>query len=271
MNSARLKWLLREKCMTVPELSGKIGVNYSTVYKWLRGMIKPTTENVAKIADELGVTVEYLNDEGEATAMNDDFYNASNLPDPTVAAAIRNADVVPGEVWRTPDGKYLLVVKRHTDRLFSTLRLVGNETGEISVRINGAEFWTNECMLTYAFRSGLNEWVTSIEPNKLSDIMKRIAKAFTFEVTTVTDDLLFTAQTALLQETKAKLQESENDREALIQQVNKDATKIAELQDALMVSKNAPREVDPRASVEAEIYKSLYNELLSKVMKGVCA
>ena len=52
--------LLKERGVTATELSRATGINASTLTQWKKGLQKPSTEAVIKIADYFGVTTDYL-------------------------------------------------------------------------------------------------------------------------------------------------------------------------------------------------------------------
>lgn len=52
--------LLQERGITAYKVSKETGVTQSTLSDWKRGRSTPKTDNMKKIADYLGVTVDYL-------------------------------------------------------------------------------------------------------------------------------------------------------------------------------------------------------------------
>lgn len=56
----RLKALIKERSISLRELAGKIGVAHVTIYKWSKGVTKPTDENIEQLAEFFGVTPAFL-------------------------------------------------------------------------------------------------------------------------------------------------------------------------------------------------------------------
>lgn len=58
--SAITAQLLEDRSLTRSDLAARIGVNEATISRFLRGLHTPTIALVEKIADEFGVSVDYL-------------------------------------------------------------------------------------------------------------------------------------------------------------------------------------------------------------------
>lgn len=58
--SAITAQLLKERGLTRTDLATRIGVNEATISRFVRGVHTPTIALVEKIADEFGVSVDYL-------------------------------------------------------------------------------------------------------------------------------------------------------------------------------------------------------------------
>ena len=70
--------LLEDRSMTRADLALRIGVNEATISRFLRGLHTPTSALIEKIADEFGVSVDYLLGRTENPVIRgeeeDDFY-----------------------------------------------------------------------------------------------------------------------------------------------------------------------------------------------------
>lgn len=70
--------LLKDRGLTRSDLALRIGVNEATVSRFLRGLHTPTIALIEKIADEFGVSVDYLLGRTENPVIRgreeDDFY-----------------------------------------------------------------------------------------------------------------------------------------------------------------------------------------------------
>ena len=70
--------LLEDRSMTRADLALRIGVNEATISRFLRGLHTPTIALIEKIADEFGVSVDYLLGRTENPVIRgeeeDDFY-----------------------------------------------------------------------------------------------------------------------------------------------------------------------------------------------------
>ena len=58
-----LKWILKDKHMTITELSEKLGMTYQQFSKYTNGYTKASDELVNKIAEAIGCSVDDLLDE----------------------------------------------------------------------------------------------------------------------------------------------------------------------------------------------------------------
>lgn len=58
-----LKWILKNKHMTITELSEKLGMTYQQFSKYTDGSTKASDELVSKIAEAIGCSVDDLLDE----------------------------------------------------------------------------------------------------------------------------------------------------------------------------------------------------------------
>lgn len=70
--------MLEDRSMTRADLALRIGVNEATISRFLRGLHTPTIALIEKIADEFGVSVDYLLGRTENPMIRsreeDDFY-----------------------------------------------------------------------------------------------------------------------------------------------------------------------------------------------------
>ena len=76
--SAITAQLLEVRSLTRSDLAARIGVNEATISRFLRGLHTPTIALIEKIADEFGVSVDYLLGRTENPVIRsreeDDFY-----------------------------------------------------------------------------------------------------------------------------------------------------------------------------------------------------
>lgn len=64
--------LLKREGLSPLRLASQIGVPKSLVYEWKDGKREPSVENLVKIADRFGVSLEYLTGREELSDGNDD-------------------------------------------------------------------------------------------------------------------------------------------------------------------------------------------------------
>ncbi len=76
----RIKEARKNKKMTQKELADAIGVNYSIISKYEKGIVEPPNSRLKAIAKVLGVSIDYLNCYDGSTEM-DFLNNSSNIYD----------------------------------------------------------------------------------------------------------------------------------------------------------------------------------------------
>lgn len=91
--------LLQKYGVTAYKVSKETGITQSTLSDWKRGRSTPKTENMKKIADYFGVTVEYL-----MTGKNEPKEKASELNAKDERDIAKDLDRIMGEIQKGNDG-----------------------------------------------------------------------------------------------------------------------------------------------------------------------
>ena len=87
MIGRKIKYLLEEKGITQRELSGKIGVHEITVSRYINEVHMPPPETIKKIANVLGVTVDYLLSDDWKISETDPMFNFQIAESPDIFPA----------------------------------------------------------------------------------------------------------------------------------------------------------------------------------------
>lgn len=91
--------LLQKYGVTAYKVSKETGITQSTLSDWKRGRSTPKTENMKKIADYFGVTVEYL-----MTGKNEPKEKAPELTARDERDIAKDLDRIMGEIQKGNDG-----------------------------------------------------------------------------------------------------------------------------------------------------------------------
>lgn len=95
--------LLQKYDLTAYKVSKETGITQSTLSDWKRGRSTPKTENMKKIADYLGVTVEYLMTGKESNAENRETIKVKDEKD--IKAILANTEQLLKQSGLMFDGK----------------------------------------------------------------------------------------------------------------------------------------------------------------------
>ncbi len=89
--------LLQRYGVTAYKVSKETGITQSTLSDWKRGRSAPKTENMKKIADYFGVTIDYLTTGTENTVKHENPYEAKNDTERKLLMLCRKASDAPKE------------------------------------------------------------------------------------------------------------------------------------------------------------------------------
>ena len=58
MDSEKLKQIIKDKGVRVEGLADVLGINKSTIYRWINGEREPKIDNIMKLCKALGISIE---------------------------------------------------------------------------------------------------------------------------------------------------------------------------------------------------------------------
>ena len=58
MNPNKLKQIIEDKGVRVEGLANSLGINKTTIYRWINGEREPKIDNIMKLCKALGISIE---------------------------------------------------------------------------------------------------------------------------------------------------------------------------------------------------------------------
>lgn len=197
MFNMRLKECIEESGMSLNKIGEMAGLGHNSIYRIASGHGLPRRDTVQKLADALGVNVEYLMGtsdtkfivKNEVTPKNAEGYN-----DPTAYKAIKNVETDTGylrgdifeyEMKHGKEMRYALVVsanERCNDRFISIV-LINDKamgTNNVSLKVN-AMMYADCDRVTFAPSASLKGFVRTATAEEMEEIDKAICMGLGIE------------------------------------------------------------------------------------------
>jgi transcriptional regulator with XRE-family HTH domain len=197
MFNMRLKECIEESGMSANKIGEMAGLGHNSIYRIVGGYGVPRRNTVERLADALGVNVEYLMGtsdtkfivKNEVTPKNAECYN-----DPTAYKAIKNVETDTGylrgdifeyEMKHGKEMRYALVVsanERCNDRFISIV-LINDKamgTNNVSLKVN-AMMYADCDRVTFAPSASLKGFVRTATAEEMEEIDKAICMGLGIE------------------------------------------------------------------------------------------
>lgn len=274
----RLKTIMVENNTTARELAEFLEITPDAVYKWTGARNSITKSKFNRICDLFGCDKDWL--AGQDVDKNkSDKKNASGYADPTMYTALKHVDeerkktmhnLRKGDIFEyitaSNETRYALVIsdETRTDKRTVAMIMLGDYEG-VEVRCNNRKY-ANPCMVSYGYVEKFSRLVRVASKEEMDAVDAAIRKCSGIKITS---PVISTSASPGMDEIKEKIvklkrmsEESKAENERLIAENEKLRGEI----DRLSNSVNAKK-----LEVERDLYKSLYEYMIEKVIGGKTA
>lgn len=274
----RLKAIMKENNTTARELAEFLEITPDAVYNWTGARNSVTKSNFNRICDLFGCDKDWL--AGQDVDKNkSDKKNASGYTDPTMYAALKHVDeerkktmhnLRKGDIFEyitaSNETRYALVVsdETRTDKRTVAMIILGDYEG-VEVRCNDRKY-ANPCMVSYGFVDKFSRLVRVATKEEMDAVDDAIRKCSGIKITR---PVISSSDSSSMDEIKEKIvqlkrmsEESKTENERLIAE----NAKLREEIDRLSNSDNVKK-----LEVERDLYKSLYEYMIERVIGGKTA
>lgn len=274
----RLKTIMVENNTTARELAEFLEITPDAVYNWTGAHNSITKSNFNRICDLFGCDKDWL--AGQDVDKNkSDKKNASGYADPTMYTALKHVDeerkktmhnLRKGDIFEyitsSNEMRYALVIsdETRTDKRTVAMIMLGDYEG-VEVRCNDRKY-ANPCMVSYGFVDKFSRLVRVATKEEMDAVDDAIRKCSGIKITR---PVISSSDSSSMDEIKEKIvqlkrmsEESKAENESL----RAENEKLREEIDRLSNSDNVKK-----LEVERDLYKSLYEYMIEKVIGGKTA
>ena len=274
----RLKTIMVENNTTARELAEFLEITPDAVYNWTCAHNSITKSNFNRICDLFGCDKDWL--AGQDVDKNkSDKKNASGYADPTMYTALKHVDeerkktmhnLRKGDIFEyitaSNETRYALVIsdETRTDKRTVAMIMLGDYEG-VEVRCNNRKY-ANPCMVSYGYVEKFARLVRVASKEEMDAVDAAIRKCSGIKITS---PVISSSHSSSMDEITEKIvqlkcmsEESKTENERLIAE----NAKLREEIDRLPNSDNVKK-----LEVERDLYKSLYEYMIERVIGGKTA
>lgn len=274
----RLKAIMKENNTTARDLAEFLEITPDAVYNWTGAHNSVTKSNFNRICDLFGCDKDWL--AGQNVDKNkSDKKNASGYTDPTMYAALKHVDgerkktmhnLRKGDIFEyitaSNETRYALVIsdETRTDKRTVAMIILGDYEG-VEVRCNDRKY-ANPCMVSYGFVDKFSRLVRTASKEEMDAVDDAIRKCSGIKIT---KPVISTSDSPVMDEIKEKIVQLKRMSEEAKAENESLRAKIAELRkqnDRLPNDDNMKK-----LEVERDLYKSLYEYMIERVIGGKTA